>query len=306
MSRQANPVAVGGFVLGAIAILVGSILAIGGTNLLADTERYSIFFEGSVNGLGVGSPVKLQGVPIGEVVEIRAIADVDPEVVTLRTETVIEVDRRRFERRGVEVSDSGEALTEQGVRAQLNIESLLTGQLYVALELRPNIEPKLAGVESRYDEIPTMPTALEELESDLRDLFARLGRLPLEEIVQNLNSSLAGVGRLVNDPALAASVKELEGTLREARLAMTGARALVQKVETSWDPLSGSATEALDQTRQALATFERAFAPGSTFQYQLATTLQELSEAARSVQALADTLERQPNSLLFGKAGVGE
>src|SRR5215468_3752995 len=99
MSRRANPAIVGGFILAGLAVLVAGVLVLGGGRLFKPTERYLVFFEGSVNGLAVGSPVKVAGVPVGQVIEIDAI--VDAQSWSVVTKTVIEIDPARLTRRGL-------------------------------------------------------------------------------------------------------------------------------------------------------------------------------------------------------------
>ncbi len=265
--QKANPTIIGGFVVAAIALALGGVVFLGGGDLFKDTYRLVIYFDGSVNGLTMGSPVKLVGVEIGEVVSIRAIASLDP--LDFQTETIIELDRGRFERRlGRYASTAGgaeqaqvpaEALIRGGLRARLETQSLITGQRYVSLVIDPEHEPVLlAATRTPYPEIPAIPTTTQELERNLRAFFAKVQDMPLEEIVENLN-----------------------GTLAEAR-------------------------GAFRQANATLASAEDTIAPGSPVTYQLAMTLEELADAARAIRVLADYIEKNPNSLVFGRAQVNQ
>ena len=121
MSKRANPAMVGGFVLGGLALAVAGILFFGGGSFFSQTQRFVVYFDGSVNGLQVGSPVKFAGVEIGSVQRIAVIGDVT-EGFDAYTETVVEIDRSRFDQRGPMPSDAGQRmdmLADAGLRARL-------------------------------------------------------------------------------------------------------------------------------------------------------------------------------------------
>ena len=64
MSKKANPALVGGFVLGALALAVVAVMIFGSGRLFHQTERYVLYFQGSMTGLNVGSPVVFRGVEV--------------------------------------------------------------------------------------------------------------------------------------------------------------------------------------------------------------------------------------------------
>ena len=70
MSRRANPKFIGGFVIGAIALMVVAALVFGTFTFFQNTRRFVVFFDGSVEGLIVGSPVLFRGVPICQVTQV--------------------------------------------------------------------------------------------------------------------------------------------------------------------------------------------------------------------------------------------
>jgi paraquat-inducible protein B len=274
--KKANPAAVGAFVVGAIVLLVVGIVALGGANLFADTMRYVLFFKSSVNGLTVGAPVKLQGVEVGTVVEVNALANAgEREVVS---EIVIELDRSRFKRTGDQSQPrTTDFLIKQGLRGRLETQSIVTGQLYVSLDFHPDTEVRLTENESVYDEIPTIPSLTAELTNAVRKFFARLKGAPLEEILVHLNSSLEGISDIVNSPDLKAAVAQLDDTVKDAR-------------------------SAINRADETLASVDSAVEPDSDVRYQLSVTLDELAGAARAIRLLADYIERNPNSVVFGRA----
>jgi len=299
--KKANPAAIGAFVLGGAMLVLVGVIALGSGAFLRNTQRFVLFFEGSVNGLTVGSPVKLRGVEVGTVREVNALADETRKDIL--NEVVIEVDPARIKRVGpsVGVAERAKLLVENGLRARLDLQSLVTGQLYIGLDFYPNAPLRLAGRESPYPELPTIPSVSEEVADTARAFIARLQELPLEEIAKNLDAALAGVAKILEAPDLARAVGELDETVSGARLAVRDARKLVVDVDGRVAPVADSAVKALDQARDALAGVDSAVRPGSDERYQLTLALEELTQAARSIRLLADTVQRNPSSLVFGR-----
>jgi paraquat-inducible protein B len=299
--RKANPTAVGAFVLGAAMLVLVGVVALGSGTFLHNTQRFVLFFEGSVNGLTVGSPVKLRGVEVGTVREVNALADEARKDIL--NEVVIEVDPARVKRVGASmpVAERAKLLVEHGLRARLELQSLVTGQLYIGLDFYPNAPLRLVGLDAAYPELPTIPSVTEEVADTARAFIARLQELPLEEIAKNLNASLAGVAKILESPDLAAAVAELDETVSGARQMVRDARKLVVDVDGRVAPVADSAVQALDRARDALAGVDSAVRPGSDERYQLTLALEELTQAARSIRLLADTVQRNPSSLVFGR-----
>jgi paraquat-inducible protein B len=303
MSRRANPTIVGGFILAGLAILVAGVLVLGGGRLFKRTVRFIVFFEGSVNGLAVGSPVKVAGVPVGQVIEIDAIVDADSWIVL--TKTVIEIDPARLTQRGLRAGEQDlpyQELVEHGVRARLEMQSLLTGQLYVELSFHPDTEARLVGGDTRYPEIPSLPTTVQEIEAEIRRTLAKIAELPLDEIVKNLNGALAGVDRLVNDPSIPRALANLDAALADAQKAMQGITQLSQRATGEIDPVAKSATATLDDARRSIEEVRAALGARSPLAYQISSTLRELDRTLEAVRLMAQEIERNPSSLVFGRS----
>lgn len=304
MSRRANPAVVGGFVLAGLAVLVAGVLVLGGGRLFKRTERYLVFFQGSVNGLAVGSQVKVAGVPVGQVLEIDAM--VDAQSWTVLTKTVVEVDPARLTLRGLREGEQRipyQDLLEHGIRARLEMQSLLTGQLYVELSFRPDTEARLVGTDPRYPEIPSLPTTVQEIEAQVRQALAKLAELPLEDIMKNLDAALAGVGRLVNDPSIPRALANLDAALADAQKAMQGISQLSQRATGEIVPVAKAATATLDDARRSIDEVRVTLGARSPLAYQISTTLKELDRTLEAVRLMAQEIERNPSSLVFGRSG---
>ncbi len=221
------------------------------------------------------------------------------------------------------------ALIDRGLRAQLQMQSFLTGQLMVAMDFFPNKPAKFVGQMKEYPEIPTVPPALAELTKTIENL-------PLQEMVDNANHALAGIERLVNSPDAKESVKSVHETLAETRKTLKDVRVLVANVNSQVGPLAKNANEVADETRAALkqsqvtmkavegnvaevseslkkslesadASLKQAqitlatYSGDSQLLYDLDTTLRELAETSRAVREFFNYMERHPESVIKGK-----
>ena len=139
MSKPANKTMIGAFVVGAIALIVVAIGVLGSGKLFKVSVPYLMVFEGSVKGLNVGSPVVFRGVKTGAVSSIRmrfdyatkamtivVYVDTDPsQIETVNLDVTLAEEIERHERYAIM-----KQLIARGLRAQLEMQSIVTGQLH--------------------------------------------------------------------------------------------------------------------------------------------------------------------------------
>jgi len=311
MSRHANPTIIGGFVVGALALAVAAVLILAGDQLFG-TQRtsYVMYFHGSVKGLNVGSPVMFRGVSIGTVTRIQLVVgqregDIDIPVI-------VEVDNTRFvySSADAQVHHKLDDLIKVGLRAQLQLQSLLTGQLFIQVDFYPGTpavlvnDPMYASV---YKEIPTISTPIEKLGQSLQEF-------PMQQVLRNVADTAKGLDKLVNSPELQQSIVALHSALDKiGRLA--------DKVDAQVDPLAANANGALLDLRTAIKQLDDAIGEAkaaarqanqtlnsadkvigdAALKRQLEQALNEITAAARSVHLLADSIERKPDMLIRGR-----
>jgi paraquat-inducible protein B len=258
----------------------------------ARKEYLLAYFEQSVRGLSHGAPVELLGIRVGQVADIRL--ELDTETSQFRVPVLLEIQPDRIA--GIsELPDDPaeyfEVLVERGLRAQLQPGSLLTGQLYVNLDMFPDAPEARLRREGDYLLMPTHPSLLEEVTGALVSIAAQLEALPLAEIGKNINEAAAGFGELMNSAELKDSVAVLAGTL--------------QAVQSLADELRGELAPAfvttLEHTGRVLENAERILSPDAPAVHELRRALRELAEAARSLRVMADYLEQHPEALIYGK-----
>ncbi len=328
MLRRADPKLIGAFVVGAIVLAVAGLVFFGRGGLLTQHQRYILYFDRSVKGLSVGAPVTFRGVRIGSVSDISV--HVDPRDYSFKIPVIIDIEPRRIEaiQPNGEVGDplkrlvSDDTLQEliaKGLRGQLQLQSLITGQLFVQLDLYPETEVVLSGYQTPYPEIPTIPSGLDELSQTLENL-------PMQEIADQAISTLEGLQELVHNPDLADSLYKLNHGLDQLRHvlatldkelgpALRDFRAAADRVERAADSVDAQVTRVVDRTTDTmddlsatvehagklLARVEKDLAGVEGAAPELQQTLTELHRTLRSLRLNADKLDEHPDRLLRGR-----
>jgi paraquat-inducible protein B len=335
MSRHASPALIGAFVVGAIGLVVAGILIIsGGRLLVTDKTSYVLYFRGSVKGLNIGSPVSFRGVNIGTVTDIQLV--VGEEEADIQIPVIIEIDNTKFisSQTGqpkMDDDDSIKDLVKAGMRAQLQLQSLLTGQLFIQIDFYPNTPARMANrgkYRSHYQEIPTIPTPIEKIGKLLETI-------PLDELVDTMIATVNGIEKLVNSADLQHSIRSLHEALDsfrslasnldrqvepfadDVKLTLGDTRSVLQNVDGVLEDVDvvledahralqnvGVALEGVSGTlEQANVTLQSADELLSDEQILTAldNALEEIQSAAHAIRILAETINNQPESLLRGR-----
>ncbi len=296
MSKKAKTTVIGAFVVGAVALAVVAVLIFGSGKFLKKSITYVVYFDGSIAGLNVGAPVVFRGVEVGSVTDIQVV--VDPGDMSVRIPVLIELEPDRITRVSgkSEPRKNLELLVERGLKAQLQLQSLVTGQLMVAFDLHPDKPIRYVGVDDKYPELPTIPTSLQEISKTIENL-------PIDELFKKLLLTVEGMEKVVNSPELLESVSTLNQTLKDLQILLWNLDKEVKPLTSTIMETSEAAKATLEQADKTLYLVEDILAEDSEPRHELVNTLKELSAAARSVRALADYLERHPEALIHGKGG---
>lgn len=326
--KKPNATTIGVFVLGAIVLLIVSILMFSKQRFFESAEQKVAYFDASVNGLGVGAPVKLKGVTIGSVTRVALNFQVDE--LEFHTAVFFELPARHLLEMVTDKSirkNEVDAIIEQlihekGLRAQLMPQSLVTGQLYLGLDFFPDTEAMFYGDFEGIPEIPGIPSSTDQIVESITDGITNINQLPLQEIAGQALSTLKTLEQAINPKELSATLKLLQTTLDDidktvqtvdrrlgpmtysVEKTLKDTRSLVGHLDQRVDQVGLHADQSLVELQNTLKLAQSSlhqFKEGSILSVQLAETMEELSSAARSVRFLADELRQQPQSLLFGK-----
>lgn len=336
MSTKANPVVVGSFVIGAMALLIVAILVFGGGRFFEERRTFVTHFEGSLKGLRVGSNVLFRGVRVGFVRDIRVEYDSDtgeflvPVIFQILPDAMALLDQDDRPLLPGRTSARIEELIRQGLRTRLEIDSFVTGQLVVELDFRPETPVKLYGIPGDIPEIPSVPSNIQQVLERFQTFVTEIQeRVELDELVSGVIGALAGINALVNSEdlhgALAglnrlANLEELRDipaavlvTLGEFDKTVADARILLATTDRNMESLVARAEHSLDglsalmrEAGELLESLSEQVSADSELNFQLRRTLEESQAAARSLRHLVEFLDRNPEALLRGRREIRE
>ena len=321
MSKKANPTLIGLFLVAGAALIVAALLLFSSRSLFHPQHKQILYFDTSLQGLSPGAPVKYQGVTIGTVVEVLIrhnqasndfampiVIAIDERLAQSKSDTALDISSKA----------KMELLIKKGFRGRLEAESLVTGVLYVGLEMIPDAPaPVFHQLTPEYHEIPTVPSQVQQFVNELRRidiiglaqkletllvrLDAGVSKLSIQDINANLTNILGSVKNLVSTPDITNSFASLRQTLDQARQ-------VLNRIDGRVDPLADSLTNTLYDARETMAhlrvglrNVSELLSPDAPLRPNLAQALDELRSASRALADLAEFLERNPNALLAGK-----
>jgi paraquat-inducible protein B len=314
MSRQPNKTLIGAFVVGAVALAVAGLFIFSSGKLFKETRTFVLYFDGSLKGLDVGAPVNFKGIKIGSVTDIKVefasedftdiripvLVEIEPDMIQESAALVKKQDYQQLRERRKAMQKAGKVLKsmiDRGLRAQLISQSMVTGKLMIQLDFYPDKPARFVATDGEHVEIPTIPSRLDEIAKAIEEV-------PFKELIAKATLTIDGIERLVNAPELKDTVVTLRDTIQDLRNLIKnldgGVGTLTSNVESTLKKTSDALVQATD-TLTAVQGELRDTTP--VIRYELSNSLKELADAARSLNALTEYLQRHPESLLRGKGG---
>lgn len=309
MAKQANKTKVGLFVVGAIALLVAALIIFGGGKFFQKTDRYVAFFEGSVKGLNVGAPVMFRGVTIGKVDDFQVYYDAQetqfkiPVLITLYKGKVhgigIEMEVNREQR-----AEFWQQMLKSGFRAELQLQSLVTGQLGIQLDFYPDSPLKLYGTDG-FD-LPPDVREIPTIQSGLQQLTKKIEQIPLDQIVEDASAAIKGINKIINSPETAETLRYLKQAIQDASnlvrridekvdplfaqvdQTLKDSQALLENVDRQVDPLAASLKQTTDDTRKLVNNVNSRIEP---IQAEWSKTARELRAALNAAEGTLESID---------------
>jgi paraquat-inducible protein B len=331
VKTKVSPAAVGVFVLGALALGMIALLSFGGLSLFSRPQRFMVYFDESIHGLDLGSPVKLRGVRVGRVVDLAIHYDDTDSTNRSVVAVTCELNRNVItDAKGAQLRVTGpgdiQMMVDNGLRAQLGVLGLATGLLFVELNFSdPQLHPPtaLANV-PKYVVIPAMPSAISEYQASLSEILSDLRKVDFTGISKEIKTLLASTNRKVNEldlktlgdklgraaDSVTTFVDSPETKLAMANLNATlvAARSAMERLDGQVGPLSDELKQTLAAAQTALKALDATAVTTRRFVQQqnqlgddFTATLRQVAEAATALDNLAAAIERNPSSLLVGK-----
>jgi paraquat-inducible protein B len=280
LSQRANPTLIGAFVLCGAALAIGALIVFGSGDLFKTKIPCVMFFDGSINGLTIGSQVKVRGVPVGTVIGIDM--PIQTSATTARIAVFAELSPpRTYTRQLVPMTrDRLAQVIENGLRARLDTESFVTGVLYIDLDFQPDQPAVLLGTgPPEFLEIPTLPPRVGEA---IRKLLANLEEIDFKAMVSSITAAAQGLDDFIHSPRIDQGITSLDQTL-------TSYRDLAKTLDTNLKARSQELEGTLNAVRSAVVEAESAIKTGEG-------TLTEVTALARDLRGdsakLVDAVNR--------------
>ncbi len=332
MSKKANFFAIGIFVVTASLIAVMILIFFGSSKFRKHTVPVLVTFQGSTNGLMKGSKVKTYGVEIGSVTDImiHKLPGSDEVVIPV----LIEIDTDKLlNLMGAGNSDRIDnnkivkSMIDSGGYAKLGMESIVTGQLFVEIQL--GIKDDGYVLESErfgdYLSLPTVPTELQLMMASLQSIMTNLGSTDFKGMIEetkltigefrtelqgfeiqnmgeNLNGLLADTRTLVNNPHLKEAIGDLNqvlGSLKDFTESLDkNEDGLLERLDQSMDQLEGT----LQELELASSHVRNWLDPSNAVYQEVVTVLDQLGDLSRALRVLIEYTERNPNAFITGRS----
>ncbi|WP_298233866.1 MlaD family protein [uncultured Azohydromonas sp.] len=320
---------VGAFALGALALVVTTVLWLSGNSLFRKQTLAVIHFQGGVAGLYVGAPVTFRGVPVGQVEDIGI--EVNDRSLEARIPVRIRInpDSVRFGNAdGAAAAPPLPTLVQRGLRARLVAQSFVTGQKLVDLDFVEEAPPPPQASGGRYPEIPAVRDRFDAL-------FDQVAQLPLRETIEDVRSTLHTLNDTLAETrdtvvsarqALDAVAKQVNGLAGEGQRTLGAATAAMEELRVGAATSLANVNKLLEASRQTVdaaqpelqATLAGARAaaeaaqqamsrvgelaePGAPLRGDLDAAVRDLSQAARGLREFSELIEEQPNAVIFGR-----
>ena len=328
MKTKISPAAVGMFILGALLLFVVLFLSFGGSNFFTKPSRFLIYFDESVSGLDPGAPLKVNGVRIGRVAAVNVRYDLATRKALVQT--VCEINRSVLtDNAGVaiDLTDAAELqrLIDRGLRARLNFTGI-TGLLFVELDFE---DPAKYPADPRFATetlpvVPAIPSPIAQVQQSVIEIVANIRQVDFAALSKELKTLLATANQKATEldlKGLAEHVSRAAQTVTafvdspEAKQvfanlnqAITETRAAIAKIDGQVGPVSEDFKHTLAEAQTALKSLNAAADTTRRFVQaqgnvgdEVTQSLRQIADAAAALERLADTLQRNPNSIIVGK-----
>ncbi len=316
MSTKRKPLLVGSFILAGIVLFIGGLLLLARESVFNRPVEYVVYFTGALDGLDVGADVTYRGVKVGSVQDIRLSYDAGIGDVVMPVIIRINSGKTSGKVSQQQLNESVEQMIGRGLRAQLQTPSLLTGKAIVALDLFPGQigyvrDPSVVDLL----QIPSVPSRIDQAADLLYEIASSLKEAPVAKTLESVNRTLEAVEKILGSA-------ELEQGVSVFAQSFANLAEITDQVQSGLPVLLGNLNEGSDELKHAMAdlrhaadtavqTLEmvnelagegrRSLGQNSELQYEVLQALQNLSRAGKSIQRMSESLEQQPESIIFGK-----
>ena len=326
MSAPSNHWKLGLFVVAGVGLFLALLGGLGARGLRKETVTYTTYFDESVQGLDVGSPVKFRGVTIGNVAEIGIAPDrrhvevscgiIVSQLVSLKLlDTSPKAELLPFGRKRLAT-----LAVPPDLRMQLDSAGI-TGVKFISIDffvIKDNPPPVLpfavpvnyvpaaaSTMKSLEDAVVRAVNRFPEIADQLVLVTSRVNHLLTtvdeENLPRQAAQSLAQAGELVASLQSSLKQADIPRLSVEARETISGLRSAIVHLDAMLTKMNGE--QGLVVSAQRATDSIGDLAGGAKgIGSELADALRSIREAADSIQHLADALDTDSDMLLKGRA----
>ena len=207
----------------AAVIFFAALFILGTMDRFKEKAYISTLVSESVQGLSVGSSVKYQGVPIGNVREIM----IYPGDNVIRIDMEINISKFKIQQPGHapvtisvdEFNDNIGKAVEKGLRCRMELEGI-TGSKYVELQPTQDASPDTFDIEEfglEYPYVPSQPSLISDLRGSVTTILAKLESIDYKGISDRTNAVLDSINERVNSPKFDETIDNVNAMVNQAR-----------------------------------------------------------------------------------------
>ncbi len=330
---------IGIFVVLSIVLFMTAIVIFGSAKFFAKENLVITYFEGSLQGLSVGAPVTYRGVTVGQVKEIKIHIQANgkqsqeliiPVLIALSAGDTLIVNNSGPGDK-TNVTDFLKSMCNQGLRAKLKLQSMVTGKRYVDLAFYENSTAVFRDQAGKYVEIPTLPSEMQQLSRlmeniNLEEMYNKafnalssldklttglvetLNEPKTQQLVDNLSTAAASLNSILSqfDADVSPILKKVNNGLDRFNILASHADQMVTSLDTQIKPFVSDMAVTLTHLDTTLQQAEKTMQPNSPLYYRVTETMHQLEKTARSIERLSEFIYRNPDTLLFGLRNKGE
>ncbi|HQT84587.1 MULTISPECIES: PqiB family protein [Acidiphilium] len=249
------------------------------THEAAETAGYQTqlpvvsYFTSSVSGLTEGAPVMFLGIQVGVVSKLKLVVDLHSALIRAKVEMRLQPGRifpNPQALQSINETTEFQKLVDRGMRVEIETGNIVTGQKIIAFTMVPHAKPASVTHEHHVMVLPSQPGGLDAIMQSLASVSAKLDKLPIQQIGDNMNKLIVTANR----------------TLEHAPI----------------DHTLNSVSQTAQSTNQLLKSLNRSYGPDSDFEINLERLISQSNQTLQSVQQLTNYLSQHPQAVLFGRS----
>jgi ABC-type transporter Mla subunit MlaD len=309
MSAKTNNTKIGVFVLAAIVLLIGGLLAFGAKSYFEKKALFETAILGDAYGLSVGSPVQLRGVPIGKVTRIDFAWNIYRQSQMSAIVVEFEIEENILPAESAKrQKELVQAATQKGLRAAVKSQGI-TGTSMLALE---NVDPTdfpspAIDFTPRYNYIPSAPAQFTRMLESVEKTLEGLQKLDFAAVAGGLTNTLGVITMLTKK----LKDLDLEGMVTNANVLLVDFRGTSTSLRTAVVDLSDTLKR---MNLQAIGTNANQLLTGlqqsngrlqtvldNVGELPLKQTLGDLRQTLQDLNVVLVQLQRYPSGFIFGE-----